>query len=247
MAADKLAIYNEALGHLGSRELASLSENRDSKRRLDQAWAPAIRYALEQAPWGFATRSVVLVPSESVSPAFGYGYAYAKPDDWLKTVELCVDARFKSPLRDEFTDEGGYWWTDVKPLFARYVSVAPAHGLDMSKWSPSFADYLAIRLAQKCCLRITGSDALEQRLLKEEITARKRANANDALNKPPAVPPTGSWVMARRGQALRGEGGSSGSGGLVSGVTPPSSGNGGGNGGSVVVDIDVVIDGGVEG
>jgi hypothetical protein len=240
MAADKLAIYNEALGHLGSRELASLAENRDPRRRLDQAWAPAILYTLEQAPWSFAIRSVQLEPTPSIEPAFGYGCAYQKPDDWLKTVRICSDERFMCPLV-RFTDESGYWWTDTDPLFVRFVSADPAYGLDPSRWSPSFAAYLAIRLAQITCQRITGSSTMMGDLIKLEKDERKRAKANDALNTPPVVPPMGSWLRARLGSSNRGEGNTSGNAGLVTTSLPqlPTE--------PIDEDIIVIVDGGEEG
>ncbi len=217
MSADKLAIFNEALGHLGSRELASLAENRDPRRRLDQAWSTAIRYTLEQAPWSFAIRSVQIEASPSVEPGFGYGLAYAKPDDWLKTVKVASDERFMCPVV-RYTDESGYWWTDTDPLFVRFVSTDPAYGFDLSLWSPSFAAYLAIRLAQLTCQRITGSSTMMGDLIKLEDKERKRAKANDALNTPPVVPPMGSWLKARRGigASMHGEGRTGGGGGLSS-------------------------------
>jgi hypothetical protein len=213
MAADKLAIYNAALGHLGSRELASLTENRDPRRRLDRAWNDAVAYTLEQGTWSFAIRSVELAPTPSVDPAFGYCAAFEKPGDWLKTIELTSDERFNCPVT-EYVDESGYWWTDTDPLFARYVSLDPAYGLDLSRWSPTFTAYLAIRLAKLCCQRITGSSSMMADLVKLEDRERKRAKGNDALNTPPAFPPVGTWVLSRRSQAMRGDRGFS-SGGLV--------------------------------
>lgn len=212
MAADKLAIYNEALGHLGSRELASLAENRDPRRRLDRVWDNAVRYTLEQAPWSFAIRSLQLEPSPSIEPAFGYCLAYQKPDDWLKTVELTSDERGRCPIK-EYADEAGFWFTDTDPVFARYVSLDPSYGLDLSRWSPTFTAYLAIRMAQLSCQRITGSSSMMADLVKLEDRERKRAKGNDALNTPPAFPPVGTWVRSRRSSS-RGDGGFS-SGGLV--------------------------------
>ena len=216
MAADKLAIYNEALGHLGSRELASLAENRDPRRRLDRAWDNAVRYTLEQAPWSFAIRSLQLEPTRSVTPAFGFSLAYQKPDDWLKTVELTSDERFDCPVK-RYSDESGFWWTDTDPLFARFVSTDPAYGFDLSRWSATFSTYLAIRLARQTCQRITGSSSMMGDLVKLEKEERKRAKANDALNTAPVFPPMGTWVRDRMGRGGRGDGGFS-SGGLVSGM-----------------------------
>ncbi|GJD92932.1 hypothetical protein [Methylobacterium iners] len=235
MAADKLALYNEALGHLGERRLASLAENREPRRALDQAWAAAVLYTLEQAKWSFAIRSVQLAPVPSIAPGFGYGLAYQKPNDWLKTTAVATDERFTHPLV-RYTDESGFWWTDTDPLFVRYVSTDPAYGLDLSRWSPTFGEYLALRLAQKTCQRITGSTSLMGDLVKLEDVARKRAKSNDANNTPPVFPPPGSWVRARTGR-MSSEGESSGSAGLTTTSDP-----------QLPTDfITVTVDGGLEG
>jgi hypothetical protein len=38
MSASKLKLYNDALGILGERRLASLTENREPRRVLDEVW-----------------------------------------------------------------------------------------------------------------------------------------------------------------------------------------------------------------
>lgn len=197
MAADKLALYNEALGHLKERELASLAENREPRRVLDRIWAGAVLWCLEQAKWSFAIRSLNLRPDPNVAPTFGYGFPYRKPDDWLKTVDLSSSERFIGSI-DRYVDEGGYWYTDAAPLFVRYVSQGDRYGLDLARWTPSFADLLALRLAEKACGRITAADGLTGDLIKLRNDALKRAKANDAMNTAPALPVEGSWIRARR-------------------------------------------------
>jgi hypothetical protein len=59
LATTKLSLYNGALRELGSRKLSSLSENRESRRVLDDIWDGGFRdEILESGLWTFAVRSI---------------------------------------------------------------------------------------------------------------------------------------------------------------------------------------------
>ncbi len=192
----KLAVYNSALLHCEERKIASLTENREPRRVLDDAWDSAVSFCLEQGYWNFAMRSVQMDSSASVSPAFGYSYAFTKPEDWVRTFHLSVSETFEPPL-NEFNDEGGYWYSNCDPMWAKYVSSDTAYGLDLSLWPETFAEYVAIRLAVKIVKRLTGSDPSLDRLLGMEKKARKDALSKDAMNEGVQRPPTGTWVRSR--------------------------------------------------
>lgn len=196
MPADKLQVYNKALQHLGSRRIASLTEDREPRRALDDAWADGVTYCLEQGVWGFATRSVELASDPSIDPGFGFPNAFRKPDGWLKTVAIARDDNFRDP-ETRYVDEDGYWFADGDALFVRFVSTEPSYGFDLSRWPASFTDFVALRLAVMTCKRITGSDDKAKQLQAEEAKARKTAKSNDSWNKAPARPPVGEWVKAR--------------------------------------------------
>jgi hypothetical protein len=82
----KLFIYNEALGHLGERQLASLNEPREPKRVLDSYWSDVVAYCLSQGLWKFAKRSVRIDNDAAVTPQFGFNYCFAIPSDWVRTI-----------------------------------------------------------------------------------------------------------------------------------------------------------------
>ena len=193
---DKLKIYNDALLALGERKLASLSEAREPRRALDDAFDEARLYCLEQGLWNFAIRTVELAPAASVTPAFGFTHAFGKPADWVRTYVIADNEQLDPPLL-HYRDEGAFWYTDCAPLFVRYVSSDPGFGLDLSLWPQSYASYVSARLAQKICFRVTGSDNRAERLEKAEKKALATARARDAMNEPPGFLPTGSWVRSR--------------------------------------------------
>ena len=193
----KLGIYNDALGLLGERKVASLSEAREPRRVLDDYYDNVIAYCLERGFWNFAMRSVQLDSSASYDPPFGYSYAFEKPTDWVRTFVISANEGFDPPLLS-YIDEGGLLYADVDPLFLRYVSNDVAWGLDMSLWTASFSDYVSGRLAVKACKRVTGALPSDE-LLKNEKLTLATARSRDAMDEPPGFPPTGSWVNSRGG------------------------------------------------
>lgn len=201
--ASKLSIYNNALLYLDERKLASLAENREPRRALDDAWDSAVYFCLEQGFWNFAMRVVQMDSSASVDPAFGYDYAFAKPSDVIRLYRLSSEENITEAL-NEFNDEAGYWYADIDPMWAKYVSSDTAYGRDLSLWPETFADYVATRLAARTCGRITGSDSRMELLLKLEKRAKKDALSKDAMNEGIITPPAGTWVRARLGDRSRG-------------------------------------------
>lgn len=197
---DKLTVYNDALIHLEDRRLASLSEARESRRVLDDLWDGALAYCLASGEWNFAMRSVQADSSASITPTFGYQFAFTKPTDWASTFQVSAGETFEIPLKEyEFNDEAGIWYANVDPLYVKYVSNDPAYGGDLSLWTPLYAEFVSARLAVKGCRRITGNTSLLEGLIKLEDKAKKAAQSRDARDETPISPPRGSWVTSRLG------------------------------------------------
>lgn len=192
----KLERYNGALLILGERKLASLSEAREPRRALDDAWDQVLSYCLESGFWNFAMRAVQIDSSASVTPTFGYTYAFAKPDDFIRTYKQSQFESLNPPLLD-IVDEPNYWYANCDPLYVKYVSDDVAYGADQSIWPETFADYIDTRLALKTCKRITGKYP-DDDLIKAERRAAAVARGKDAMNEPVGFPPSGTWVTARR-------------------------------------------------
>ena len=94
MAASQLGLYNAALGrHLGERTLASLTENREPRRALDAVYSEVLDECLEAGYWKHARRTVQLTASNSMTPQFGYNYAFDVPADsvFLMKVPVVTD------------------------------------------------------------------------------------------------------------------------------------------------------------
>lgn len=199
--ATKLGIFNTALGHLGERKISSLSEAREPRRVLDDFYDGTVAYALERGFWNWAMRSISLLSSDSYDPPFGQQYAFEKPTDWVRTYTIAANENLTPPLLDVI-DEGGLWYANSDPLYIKYVSNDTTWGMDLSLWSQSFADYVAARLANRACKRITGNAPSED-LLREEKRSLAIAKSRDAMDEPPGFPPTGTWATSRRLSGLR--------------------------------------------
>lgn len=199
MANDQLSLYNRALTrHLGERKLASLTENREPRRVLDDVWPDAIKYCLEQGQWKFALRTSKLTYSPSVDPEFGYQRGFEKPDDCVRLVKMCSDEYLDQPLL-RYAEEANWWFCDLDDIYVSYVSNSIDFGGDYANWPETFARFVALHLADSTGLRITQSERTLENIAKDLKTAKKDALSKDALQGPTQFLPQGSWLNARRG------------------------------------------------
>ncbi len=208
MAATQLSLYNGALRLLGERKLASLSENREPRRLLDEAWGDgstggSVRRCLEMGQWTFATRGVMIDYSPSITPSFGYRYAFDQPSDMVKVSAFCADEYFNSPIT-QYVDESGYWYCDYQTVYVRYTSNGANYGTDLTRWPETFADLVQADLANEIVMGLTQGDAKAQAIYNMRERALTVARSADAMNKPTAFFPVGQWQSARRGNPNRG-------------------------------------------
>jgi hypothetical protein len=199
---DKLTLYNRALGHLQERRLASLSEAREPRRVLDDIYADEVAWCLERHMWkDFSSRVVSMDASTTVVPTFGFNKAFVVPPDWIRTRAISSVQTFEPPLL-QVSQEAGFWYTNITPIFVDYISSDPLYGGNIGAWPPSFANFVVFRLARVAAGRLTNkAELLEGKygLIEQEDKARKIALGICAMNEPVAFPPQSSWVRSRRG------------------------------------------------
>lgn len=202
MAITKLQLYNGALRLCGERK-TTLTEEREPRRLLDDVWdEDAIKTCLEQGQWQFATRTAKLVSSATVSPDFGFIYAFEKPSDYLRTVAISHDEYFYAPLT-QFADEANYWFAEIDPIYVKYVSDDEAYGADLSLWPNYFARYVQSYLAFEIAPRLTGVKVDMEKLEGIMDGRLKEAQDKDGVNRPTRFPSRGSWNRARNGRHSR--------------------------------------------
>lgn len=196
---DRLKLYNGALLACRERELDSLSENRPARRYLDQVWnGGAVDEMLAAGQWTHATRTQRFDAETNVDPQFGYPYAFAIPNDHIRTTGFSLDEFFEDPLLS-FEKGKGYWFASATPLYARYVSNDANYGNDLSKWPANFAAYGKLYLAVGIIARLSGARVSKTDLQKDMAKALTKAEATDSMELPTRFAPVGSLVRARMG------------------------------------------------
>lgn len=206
--ADRLSIYQGALRLLGPSQLASLTEDRPERHKLDAAWVNAIDFLLEQGLWNFGIRTIEIQASEDVEPLFGYDYAFTKPDDWIRTAGISPTGIFSNdePFND-FEDQAGSWFANPQTLYIQYMSKDAAYGWNVGAWRQNFAKAAEAYLAFECGLPISADRGNRNdlyNLFKERLA---RAKNLDAVDERVRRKPTGCLVRSRlagRGSLMNG-------------------------------------------
>lgn len=195
----KLSIYNGSLSILGERKLADLTENREPRYKLDDVWDnDLVERVLQMGQWNFAGRTVELEASPSVTPSFGYQFAFDKPLDHIRTMAVCHDEYFNIPIT-RYSDESQWWFSDQEKIYVKYVSIDTQWGLDFSLWPANFTEMVEYYMAWKAGPRIAGLDISEKKLFRQYKHALLEAKSTDAAESPTMFPPKGGWARSRQG------------------------------------------------
>lgn len=199
----QLGLYNEALRILGERRLASLAENREPRRALDDVWNDgAIDYCLEQGLWNFAMRAVEVTKSTTTIPNFGYINAFDKPSDLIRTAGVAEDEFFNTPLT-RMLEEVGFWFADIDPIYVRYVSNSDSYGNDFNRWPQTFAKYVAAYLAVEASWGITQDVNKRRDAIALMASRLLDARSKDAMSDATTFLPQGAWSAARHNGGAR--------------------------------------------
>ena len=199
--ASKLSIYNDALRLCSERKLTSLTENREAKRLLDAAWSDgrtegSVKRCLEMGQWAFARRTQQTDYSPSITPSFGYRYAFNQPNDMVRVCGVFQDEYCTTPLL-QYVDERRYWYADLQTIYVQFVSNDISYGADLSLWPETFAKTVAADLAHEIVGNLTQDDKTAARVVREWTYWMKEAKAIDAMNRPTQYLPQGSWLRSR--------------------------------------------------
>ena len=209
--ASKLSLYNDALLLCGERPLSTLTDTVEGRRLCDQVWNNGgVDYCLAQSQWYFALRTQQFDYDTAVDPDFGLEYAFLKPSDWILTSAISADENLREPIT-EYNDENGYWYSDLTPIYVKYVSNDSGYGGDLSIWPPPFKEYVAAYFASKIVYSISKSDDRMKIVMDALKRTSHEAKNHSANTQPPSFYPTGNWARARRGGRYNSDRGNNGS------------------------------------
>ena len=196
MGASQIGIYNIALRWLEERKLASLTENRESRRYMDDEYEGNIVYCLSQGNFNFSRRLVQIQAETTIAPNFGYEFAFHKPSDWNHTFQVSDNEAFNPLLRD-YDDLNNYWYSNISPIYVCYISNDPDYGFNVGLWTPVFTEYVGVRLALLCAPRLKQAKDKVEDIRKAVKAAKAEAVSTDGQDLPPGRPPYGTWVQSR--------------------------------------------------
>lgn len=198
---DKLSVYRGVCRAVGERKLANLTEPVKVRRLIDDVWAdPAGVLACLQAKyWNFAMETSSFTNSPSVTPEFGFTYAFDKPEDWLRTFQVSNEPMFTN-RRYRFDDRGDYWQADDDTIYAKFLSSSITRGMNLSLWTPNFCLFVENHLGSLIVVDIDNSKTDRDELMKLADRYMNRAAGTDAMDESMRQIPAGSWSTARRGR-----------------------------------------------
>lgn len=197
---DKLSVYRGIARAVGERKVASLDETSKIRRLIDGVWADdaGIPACLSAAYWNFAMDEAEVTYSPSVSPQFGYTYAFDKPEDWVRTFMVSNEGSFKNGTY-RFKDQGEYWFADDDTIYASFVSKSTSRGMDLALWTPDFCNYVHHHIGALIVADLEGSRSAKADLDKDARRYMNIARARDAMDEAMRFRPQGGWASARRG------------------------------------------------
>lgn len=196
--ADKITIWNMALGWLGAQTVAAAHENKQEAIQCRLFWDSARRQVLRDYPWNFAQRRgwLAQVPMPEGWER-EYRHAYALPENCLKAWRLLEDGRKETRfvLCFDPTRGGRALLSNAAPALLCYT----ADMTDISLADDLFAQLLARRLATLIAVPLLKNNAqkvqeLEQ-LYRAAIPNAVEADAGEGREEEK----TDAWIAARGG------------------------------------------------
>lgn len=195
------AICNLALDELKQSPVTSISTPTTNSEFICQRWYDASRQeCLEAHPWKFATKRIILTPDPSMTPSFGYAYAYQLPVDYIRLVSIGDD--YLKDLKRDYEDENGYLLlptgtsaSDPLSLYVRYIFDL----IDVTKFSPLFVKYLVLKLALNMSNKFSISASLKTTLKDDFKDTETEAKSVNGQNRSPKRIQYSRTLTKRRG------------------------------------------------
>lgn len=197
--ASQVEILNRALIKLGAGQITSITDNNKQARALSALWDTVRKAELTRNFWNFALARTTLAALSS-TPAWGFGYQYQLPVDFLKLAQ--INDTFIAPGQIDYRNmddspyaiEGTTVLTDFPaPLKIRYVKDVT----DCSFFDPLFVDMMASKLAYEACYTITQSRDGQKAAMDDYKLSLREARVSNAIAKPPQGLPDGEWILGR--------------------------------------------------
>lgn len=172
-------IYQQVMTVLTSEEpdIVSPSQPGVITRVLNRHWMSTLKELQRAHPWNFCKWRDWLTTSADYIPPFGWKYAYAKPPNFLRVINITEDG--KSTSRSvPYEIEGGFiltdWPTRIPVNYTRLID-------DPTKFDSLFTRALVYDFAAKFAASITGKETAVQNFLTIRRDAIAEARLIDSI------------------------------------------------------------------
>ena len=179
-----VAICNLALSNIGKENIASLTEASMEARACRQFYELSRDLLLQQYPWRFAAKTLVLAELENDRPG-QWAHAYSRPTDCLKVRTVRPAYQEDAPPVD-WQDGARIPYDASGPVI--YCNLSPAVLLytfrleDPSRFSPAFTDALAWHLSVRLAMPLTRDPKIRAdawQVANQMTGAAQMADANE--------------------------------------------------------------------
>lgn len=150
---NKTSLANYALSKIGGK-IFNFGDGSTSDVVMSAIYDQCRRYCIEECPWSFCTKTLVLTQLSvpSTSPVFNFGdgvqVVYALPPDFLKPY--LINFPFALTKFQNLPGSGLVLLSDTFGLSINYVF----DNDDPTTYSAKFYEYLACKLAKEACFKL---------------------------------------------------------------------------------------------
>lgn len=189
MAASDTEVVNSALIKLGAEPISDLQDEVKAARFARVVYPRLRKEVITSHPWNFAYERRVLSAS-AAAPAFGYDYKYPIPADILRVFFIN-----EQDYSSDWKVEGKFILTDLSSLKIEGVRDVT----DTSKWTATFDEVMAFRIAWDLAYPLTQSIPLRDAMKKDYLDMLGQARSFDA-QEGGKIAQIGAdeWINARR-------------------------------------------------
>jgi hypothetical protein len=189
MATTATTICNLALAEAPHASISDIGEESKAAVECARAYGPALGELLEACRWTFATRRAAL--AQASNPREGvWAFAYVRPSNLAVLHRITAPGAGWAPIDDfgrreaslPYEVDEGRIYADAPQAVAEYTRDDPAE----SVMPPLFVRALALDIASRIVVPLTGDASRKAQLLALHEHVRARAMAAD-LNRQPVV------------------------------------------------------------